>query len=422
MISYAGKKLLVLGDNPESAVIVDTANKLGIKTIVTGINKGSITKRIGWKAVDVNGLDIDAMEKLAREEQVDGIMVGVADVLVPAYTELCKRLELPCYSTETAVKYLASKTLFKKALAKYGLPVIPEYQETEAFRNGDYSSIPYPVVSKPVDCGGGLGISIVRNAEDLKAAVDKAYENSHSRQIQVEKYMSGDIVACYYTIIDGEVFLSSMEDNIFTDKQGDLCPVTTGHYYCSKYIDLYFEKYHEKMCSLLRGVEVRNGILQINAFVENDELYFYDPGFRFQGEAQHHILNAVNHFDHKEMMVKFAFSGRMYEGGNFADVNDPRLHGKACASVWVLLKAGTVGSIEGIKEIAEDPSCVFNGQRFFEGMEVTKPMAGTEKQVFSRIYLVCENRDELTAKIRNIRETLSVKSSDGEEMILDILA
>ncbi len=416
MNSFHGKKLLILGDNPESAPLVETANDMDVRTIVTGIHHNSIAKQIAWKAVDINALDVDAMERLARQEAVDAVMVGVADILVPSYTALCNRLGLPCYSSMEAATFLTNKSLFKEQLRKVGLPVIPEYR-IEDF-NSD--TLNYPVVVKPVDSGGGCGISIVENKEGLKTAIEKARANSRSGRIQIEKLMNGDVVACYYTIIDGHVYLSSMEDNCFTKKQGGLCPVTTGHYYASRYLDDYFERYHGKICDLLNAIHVKNGILQINAFVVNGESFFYDPGYRFQGEAQHHILNAVNGFDHKKMMVEFAFTGKMFDG-DFATVNDPWLHGKKCASVWILLKSGTIGKIEGLDEVVQDKWVVYHSQRLFEGDTITDSILGTEKQVLTRIYLVCDDTTSLNDMIRRIRQCVVIKDNIGKDMFLDAL-
>ena len=416
MNSFHGKKLLILGDNPESAPLVETANDMGVQTIVTGINQNTKPKKIAWKSVDINALDVDAMERLAHQEAIDAVMVGVADILVPSYTALCNRLRLPCYSNMEAATCLSNKSLFKEQLRKVGLPVVPEYPIEDFNRD----SLSYPVVVKPVDSGGGCGISIVENKEGLKTAIEKARANSRSGQIQIEKLMNGDVVACYYTIIDGHVYLSSLEDNCFTKKQGALCPVTTGHYYASHYLDDYFERYHGKICDLLNAIHVKNGILQINAFVVNGEFFFYDPGYRFQGEAQHHILNAVNGFDHKEMMVEFAFTGKMFDG-DFETVNDPWLHGKKCASVWILLKFGKIGQIKGMSEVIQDKRVVYHAQRLFEGDSITDSMLGTEKQVLTRIYLVCDDTTSLNDMIRDIRQCVVIKDIDGKDMLLDVL-
>jgi biotin carboxylase len=420
-MDFIGKKMMIMGDNPESAPLVRAAQEMGVYTVVVGFNKGTYTKRIADKYYDIDSLNVDALTEAAKIENIDGVMVGVADILVSPYRKVCERLGLPCYATETAVKYLNDKLLFKESLQKAGLPVIPEYQDSDEYISGNIESIPLPVVVKPVDRGGGQGISIVTCLSELQEGIDKAIACSLSGKIQIEKYMQGDIIACYYTIIDGQVYISSVEDNLFTDLQGNLCPITTGHIYVSKYIDSYMEKAHDKICSLLNSIGAVNGVLQINAFIEDGEFYFYDPGFRLQGEAQHHILGAVNGFDHNRMLTEFALTGSM-GCPEFSKLNDPYLRGKNAVSMWILLKQGVIGKIEGAEFFRDNGNVVFAGQRVFEGDTVEERDIGTEKQVFARIYIVSDDKKVLADTVGNIRKNLVITDINGNNMILDALS
>jgi hypothetical protein len=48
-------------------------------------------------------------------------------------------------------------------------------------------------------------------------------------------------------------------------------------------------------------------------------------------------------------------------------------------------------------------------------------MLGTEKQVYSRIYMVCESIEEVNAKIQFIKENLKISDAMGNDMILEWL-
>ena len=95
MSSLEGKKLLILGANPETIPLVQVANELGVKTIVTSNSAADAAKKYAWKAVDVDGMDVPGLIALARDEKVDGVLVGVADILVPIYCKVCAELDLP---------------------------------------------------------------------------------------------------------------------------------------------------------------------------------------------------------------------------------------------------------------------------------------------------------------------------------------
>ena len=74
---FEGKKLLILGGNPETSALVKLANDMGIKTVVTSGRHSDDAKKYAWKSFDVDGMDVPGVISLAKDEQVDGVLVGV---------------------------------------------------------------------------------------------------------------------------------------------------------------------------------------------------------------------------------------------------------------------------------------------------------------------------------------------------------
>ena len=172
------------------------------------------------------------------------------------------------------------------------------------------------------------------------------------------------------------------------------------------------------LIKMFKGLGIKNGVLSIQFFVEDGKFYAYDPGFRLQGEAPDVIIDAINSFDHKSMLINFALTGSM--GVNdLVDRNDFWLRGKHACTLWILLKKGVINQIKGFVEIQEDDSVVFIMQRFSEGDIIQEFMLGTEKQVFARIYIVSETKEGLFNKINSIKAKISIIDEDGEDMILD---
>ena len=141
---FEGKKLLILGGNPETTPLVEIANGMGIKTIVSSGRHTDPAKAAAWKAYDVDGMDVPGLVALAREEQVDGVLVGVADILVPAYCQVCGELGLPCYATKKITDVFAFKDVFKETCEKYGVHGIPEYKLDAQMKREDLDKIVYP--------------------------------------------------------------------------------------------------------------------------------------------------------------------------------------------------------------------------------------------------------------------------------------
>ncbi len=417
METLSGKKLLILGANPETVPLVETANKLGIKTIVTSNRENDAAKKYAWKACNVDGMDVPGLITLANEEKIDGVLVGVADILVPVYCKVCEVLNLPCYASQDIVNIFSYKDVFKATFESYGVHGIPEFYLDETLDSEDLAKIEYPVMVKPVDSCSGMGMTVCYEESEIAAAVKKALDASRKKRFIVEKYMLCDDVGIYYTFKDGNCSLSCIFDRYTSGEQPGLSRVSLGGIYPSRHIEDYFERMHANAVRLFEAIGIKNGVLLLQAFYENGEFYVYDTGFRFQGEAPHLIMKAVNGFDQREMLIRFALSGT--EGDvDLKSQDDPYLRGKSAATEWFLLKEGRIAKIDGLDEIENDPEVVANVQRLFVGDEVAKAWVGTEKQVLTRLYLVCDSPEKLADKLDYYRETIRVYDELGNDMLL----
>lgn len=412
-----GKKLLILGANPETIPLVETAENMGIETIVTSSVLNDAAKSVASKSYDIDGLDVPEIIALARKEKVDGVLVGVADVLVEPYCKVCEALGLPCYATEEIVKVFTQKDVFKATCEKYGIHGIPEYYLDTNLRREDLNRIVYPVMVKPVDGRSGIGMTVCYEEKQLKNAIDVALEHSRSKRFIVERYMQCDDMGMYYTFKDGECSASCIYDRYTTDEQPGLSRVCLGGTYPSKHIEAYFERMHRNASQMFREIGIKNGVLMLSGFYENGEFYVYDTGFRLQGEAPHLLMNAIHGFDQREMLIRYALTGT--EGNvDLEKDDDAYFRGKWGATLWFLLKKGEIARIQGLESVAEDERIIANVQRLFEGDIVESEWIGTEKQVLTRLYIVCPTKLELANTLKEYMSKVSVTDKEGREMLL----
>jgi biotin carboxylase len=412
------KKLIILGGNPETAILVNIAMSMGIYTIVIDMGKDSPAKRNADKSYDLDVFEVDKVVQIAKDNNVDGVLVGVADILVKPYKAICDKLNLPCYATEKAVEAFCSKDGFKRYCIKHNIQDIPGIYINDIRNIDNQQDLTFPVMIKPVDNGGGVGMKICRDKTDYKDSVKTALKFSKKGVVLVERYMDCDDMAAYYTFKDGVAHLSAISDRFTTKKQGDSSPVCIGAIFPSKYTDLFVKNVHPQLCKLFEDIEVQSGILNIQFFVEDNEFYAYDPGFRLQGEAPHIPIAHINEFDHREMLINFALTG-VFGEADFSIKNDYNFKGKKACTIWVLLKAGKIDLVEGLDQIKSDKNVIFVLDRFKTGDVVDSDMLGTEKQVFARIYLVAETIIDINNKISEFKDLLKIVDSKEQDMILE---
>ena len=221
----------------------------------------------------------------------------------------------------------------------------------------------------------------------------------------------------YYTFKDGYCSASCIYDRYTTDEQPGLSRVCLGGTYPSKHLEEYFERMHPNALRLFKEIGIKNGVLMLSGFYENGEFYVYDTGFRLQGEAPHLLMKAIHGFDQREMLIRFALTGS--EGDiDLRTADDTRLRGKWAATLWFLLKEGKIDKIVGMENLYEDDRVVANIQRLHEGDTVLPEWIGNEKQVLTRMYLVCNSKKELADTLEYYMNTVKVMDEDGNNMLL----
>jgi hypothetical protein len=104
---------------------------------------------------------------------------------------------------------------------------------------------------------------------------------------------------------------------------------------------------------------------------------------------------------------------------NKNNITKAHFENKYAATIWPLLKKGTIGKIEGFDIVEKDPSVFFISKRLFENDIITEEMVGTESQVMARIYICCNTESELKNKISEIYNTIKVLDKDNNNQLIN---
>lgn len=406
---FPDARLLVLGNSVSSSEIIQIAKRLGAYTIAVDYLEDSEFKHLADKSYQISTADIDQLAIMAREEGVTGVLAGASEFNIDKAISLCDRLGLPFYCTREQWDTLSNKDTFKTLCRKYDVPVVDEYP----YEEGMEKHLKFPVIIKPVDGCAGRGISVCKDEVEFKQGVRTALDHSASKQLIVERYMTGDEVVIYYTLQDGYISLSAMCDR-YTLKQPGVAPLPTVYMYPSKYLS-DFQKYDDpNVRRMFEGLGMKNGFLFIQAFVEDGRVRIYEMGYRIAGAQGHKPIVAVNGINPLEMLVRYALGGKM-DGWDLRTQDNPNFGTYAC-KLTPILKYGTITRIEGLNQISALPGVTDIIP--INQVGDTIGTAGTLSQLLSRIYFVADTKEDLAAKIDYIQNTLKVYDENGQDMLL----
>lgn len=209
--SLAGKKLLILGGAVLHCELINTAKRLGVETYVTDYLPAdrSPAKQIADHAWDLNITAVDAIVERCCEEKIDGVLNLYYDPCQRPYQAICEKLGLPCFGNKEQFEIFTDKKRFLKTCVKYGLDIIPQYQEADF--EFDNPAIEYPVYVKPSDSRASRGQSVCRCYAEAAPAIEKARCESRNGEVVIERFLS-DALNMQLTLlmVDGQLHIENM--------------------------------------------------------------------------------------------------------------------------------------------------------------------------------------------------------------------
>jgi biotin carboxylase len=419
MSNVKGKRLVILGGIKMACSVVETAKNMGIYTIVVDYNEDSPAKKIADESFLVSTTDIDAVIKICKEKNVDGVFTSYIESMLPYCCDICRALDLPFYATGEQILITSDKYLFKELCRKNDVPTIKEFHLDDRFAPEDLSKIVFPVFTKPADNSGARGMAVCQNMSDLEAGYKKALDFSKRNKVIVEKYMDANChcVNIDYLICDGRFYLAGVGDKYVCRSQYGFAPITSSVVYPSKHIDEYISVLNEKVVKMFQSIGINNGAIFIEAFYDDEGFHFYEMGYRIGG-GQYYIMNfQITGLNFMEMMLTHALTGKMVHGADDLDgIINPKFP-QVCCGLVIILGAGKITAIKGLEEVS-DLKDVVNITQILELNDVLQQSdIGTLRQAFARIHIVSENEEYLNETITRIYALLTVEDEHGNNMI-----
>ena len=413
MNNLKGKKLLILGGNALSSDIVLNAKELGVYTIVTDWNTPELSpaKKLSDEVWNVSITDFNALSKLIKEKSIDGVITGFTDSYLLPYQYLCELTNLPCYATKEQFEITLDKDLFKKLCVANSVPVVPEYDPSNFDRNE--LSVNNKIIIKPVDNSGSRGICICDNPKDFEEKLSYSLTYSDSKHVLLEKYMDCDDVSFEYKIQDGEVFLSSICDR-YIYKTSEFGSVTSKLIYPSRYTSLYLNETDHNVKKMFQHLKLKNGVLFMQAFVENGAFYFYEMGYRLSGGRHFIFTENQNNSSSVKELIHYAITGQM-DTERIIERSNPMFK-NICCQLSVLCKSEKIHKIFG-KEWIESVQEIIDALYTYNEGEVVGAH-GTSAQIVARFHIVADNNKHLECIINRIKEHFIIVNTEGDNIII----
>ena len=184
------KRLMLLGGIRYLLPVIKSAHEQGYYVITADYLPDNFAHKYSDEYINVSIVDKEAVLRVARDKQIDGIMSFGVDPGVVSAAYVQEKMGLPAFGPYHSVEILQNKDKFRAFLTEHGfnVPKAKGYSSVDA-AFADVAEWNYPVIVKPTDSAGSKGVTRVDGSVQMKDALVHAFEKSISGHIIVEDFI-----------------------------------------------------------------------------------------------------------------------------------------------------------------------------------------------------------------------------------------
>lgn len=332
------KKILIANRGEIALRVIRTCKEMGISTVAvySTADKDSLHVRFADEAVCI-GPAQSSLSYLNIPNIIAAAEITNADAIHPGYGFLSENAKFSKICQENGIKFIGAspemidamgdKASAKTTMIKAGVPVVPGSEgllKDLADAKATAKKIKYPVMMKATAGGGGKGMRVIWNEEEMEAAWDSARKEAAAAFGNDGMYMEKFIEEPRHI----EIQIAGDGKNACHLSERD-CSIQRRHQKLVEETPSPFmtDKLREKMgeAAIKAALAVNyEGVGTVEFLVDkNRDFYFMEMNTRIQ--VEHTITEEVINFDLIKEQIKLA-AGDKISGKNYY----PQLHAIQC--------------------------------------------------------------------------------------------
>jgi biotin carboxylase len=293
------KKLAIIGASYLQLPLVEKAKSMGIETYCFAWEDGAICKGVADYFYPISVVDKEQILAICKEVSIDGITSIASDVAVPTMCYVAEEMKL----IGNPNKYhLVDKYLMRQSFDAFAISS-PQY----TLANDDYlnKKLRFPVIVKPTDRSGSLGVKKVERLIDLQDAVERAKAESFTKQAIVEEFVGGTEVSVETISWQGNHYVLAVTDKVTTE---DPYFVELEHHQPSQHTNVILEKIIAETKKALSALQINYGASHTELKITDDgSIYIIEVGARMGGDfIGSHLVELSTGYDFVKGVIDVA--------------------------------------------------------------------------------------------------------------------
>ena len=397
------KAIVLCGGLPQLELI-NNLKARGIETILLDMNENVVARPAADKFYPVSALDIEAVKKVAIDENADLILTACADQIILVTSQVSEMLGLPTYIDYKTTVDVSNKSNMKRIFKENNIPT-SDFVIMSSFQEELTESLKYPLIVKPVDAYSSKGITKIFNSDELNEAFETALKFSRSKNVIVEEFVEGIELTIDAYIEEGisNVLCISRLDKI----QGGngfvinrcSCPAQI-----SKDVKCQIEDACRKIAI---AFNLKNSPLLVQLIVADDRISIIEFCARTGGGDKFRLIKTVTGFDVVDAVIELTL-------GNKPHVDKSGFKNIFVVDEFIYGKPGVMDNLEGFNELTEKGIISEYYQLKNKGDEISEPKSSGDRVAYFTV--IANSYEEMLKKHRIAVDTVKILDIDGNDL------
>ena len=319
------KKLAIIGASYLQKPLVEKAKEMGLYTICFAWADGAVCADVADKFYPISIVEKEKILAICKEEQIDGVCTIASDVAAPTVAYIAEKMGLRGNSYESACR-ANNKYEMRKVFMDAGVPC-PKFKLVQLHEGIEPIDFTYPMIVKPVDRSGSLGVAKVNSKAELDDAVENALECSFYKQAIVEEYVEGREISVEFISYNGKHYPLQITDKVTT---GSPHFVELEHHQPADLSVEMYDRIYTLTDKALTALGITNGASHSEyRITDGGSIVVMEIGGRMGGDfIGSDLVELSTGYDFLQGVIEVAL-------GSFSD---PEFTCKKCAGVYFLCK------------------------------------------------------------------------------------
>lgn len=219
-MTIINKKLAVIGASYLQKPLVEKAKEMGLEVHCFAWEDGAVCKDIADHFYPISIIEKEEILSICQQVGINGICTIASDVAAPTVAYVAEKMGLVGNSYESAIR-ANNKYLMRESFSKADVPcpkyivATPDTLNTPSVLDG-LREFQYPIIIKPSDRSGSLGVSKICTPAEYYPAINQAMKVSFKHEAMIEEFIDGREISVEFISYQGHHYPLQITDKVTT--------------------------------------------------------------------------------------------------------------------------------------------------------------------------------------------------------------